>query len=498
MMRSLYSGVSGLRVHQTKMDVIGNNIANVNTVGFKSSSVNFSDILYQTTQSASGPNAETGRAGQNAKQIGLGSTLASIKTNITTAGGAQRTDNPFDIMIEGDNFFVVNMGGANYFTKNGAFEVDAAGNLATSFGGKVMGWQTDPNDPKKVVADQVSALRIMTPENMFTMPEATTNTYFSGNIDENDTQLAPPDGKIVQMGFFDSLGNSYNAKVQIVQDQTVAGPPVSVNKNKYSVVLKDIVDADGLSVFVTKTVTGGQATYAASGLFTDVEFGGFKYSFDTVDADGNVTLKTTGAAANFLDFNPSNGTFNSVGANPVPTPPTTSMNMIFTMGQAAQTGLFKTIGCDFSALTKVSTGGVSSATADKGQKDDPTVGRGKKVGNMIGVSIDASGKIYSVYDNGDNKLLGQIATASFANPSGLEAIGNGLFGQTQNSGDFDGIGQDISANGGGFTTGVLEMSNVDLSAQFTDMITTQRGFQANSRIITTSDTLLEELINLKR
>ena len=117
---------------------------------------------------------------------------------------------------------------------------------------------------------------------------------------------------------------------------------------------------------------------------------------------------------------------------------------------------------------------------------------------MIGVSIQNNGMIYASYDNGMTKLLGQIATAEFANASGLEKQGDNLYAATLNSGEFDGIGSDISENGDSFTTGVLEMSNVDLSSEFTSMITTQRGFQANSRIITTSDTLLEELINLKR
>ena len=168
MMRSLFSGVSGLKVHQTKMDVIGNNIANVNTVGFKSSNVTFTDIFYQTTQSASGPNAETGAGGQNAKQIGLGSTLGVISQNITGQGGVQRTDNPFDMMINGDGFFVVNKGGQNYFTKAGNFTTDEAGTLVNGAGNTVMGWQAD--DDGTIIKDRVSALRIMAPENLTADP----------------------------------------------------------------------------------------------------------------------------------------------------------------------------------------------------------------------------------------------------------------------------------------------------------------------------------------
>ncbi|HCA69205.1 MAG TPA: flagellar hook protein, partial [Lachnospiraceae bacterium] len=157
---------------------------------------------------------------------------------------------------------------------------------------------------------------------------------------------------------------------------------------------------------------------------------------------------------------------------------------------------FRDIDLDFSKVTQYATSGVSNLTAVKGGLDGK--GAGKQFGNMNGVSVDTSGKIYGKYDNGDRILLGQIAVASFSNPAGLEAVGDNMFAATQNSGDFDGIGQDPTQGGEGLLTGVLEMSNVDLSEQFTEMITTQRGFQANSRIITTSDTLLEELINLKR
>ncbi len=177
MMRSMYSGVSGLKVHQTKMDVIGNNISNVNTVGFKASTVTFSDILYQTSSNASGPNANAGTAGINAKQIGLGANLSSITSQMAVSGGSQRTDNAFDIMIEGDGFFIVNNGQSNYFTKAGAFMVDAAGTLCTATGANVMGWQVDPNDPNKCVADTVSALTVMYHDNLYIQRHATNDMY---------------------------------------------------------------------------------------------------------------------------------------------------------------------------------------------------------------------------------------------------------------------------------------------------------------------------------
>ena len=174
MMRSLYSGVAGLKTHQTRMDVIGNNIANVNT------------------QKASGANATTGVGGTNAKQIGLGVKAGAINTAITTQGSAQSTGNPFDIMITGDNFFVVNNGSVNFFTRDGSFYVDGAGNLAmTSTGYNVMGWGVDETTGN-IKQDTVTALRIMSAANMTYPPEATTKANISGILDQNDKDVTAP------------------------------------------------------------------------------------------------------------------------------------------------------------------------------------------------------------------------------------------------------------------------------------------------------------------
>ncbi len=479
MMRSLFSGVSGLKVHQTKMDVIGNNISNVNTIGFKSSSVTFADVFYQTTQNASGPNAATGTTGRNAMQIGLGSNVASITSAITTSGASQRTDNPFDVMIEGDSFFVVNKGGTNYFTKAGSFNIDANGTLSTASGASVMGWQVDPNDVTKTVADKVSALTIMSPDNLYAEPEATTACYISGNIDSMDTQLTSDTGKMVNLTFYDSLGHSYTA------DMVIKRPEDADGSNNFGVQITDIKDESGLSIFVKATKEeDGTITYSQSDAVTGVSLNESSGTINLDETTGKVTLSMDAVP---LTFNAATGAFTGIGDENSKTA---------TLTVTAENGPFKAIAIDFSSLTMYSSSGSSSLEATKG--DLTGNGAGKQVGNMTGVSIDASGKIYGKYDNGDSRLLGQIAVASFSNPAGLEAVGNSMFAATQNSGDFDGIGQDPTQGGGSLTTGVLEMSNVDLSQQFTDMITTQRGFQANSRIITTSDTLLEELINLKR
>ncbi len=486
MMRSLFSGVSGLKVHQTRMDVIGNNISNVNTIGFKSSSVTFSDVFYQTTQSASGPNAATGTTGRNAMQIGLGSNVASITTSINNTGPSQRTDNPFDVMIEGDGFFIVNYGGSNYFTKAGSFGVDPLGTLSTPAGAAVMGWQVDPNDPTKTVADLVSPLHIMSPENMYANPEATSAAYISGNIDSMDTQIAfNATGKMVNLSFYDNMGHGYKADIRV--RQTADG-----ETNVYATDVLDIKDETGQSIFVLKEVDeDGNITYGPSGI-TRINFGDAQYTASVNPDTGKVTLTATESV--LLTFNGSNGAFVSVGDADTDT--SNNSVALSIVADAGGANPFKDIDVDFSKITMYSNSGNSSLEANRGSVGG--IGGGKKVGNMTGISIDGSGKIYGKYDNGDSRLLGQIAVASFSNPSGLEAIGNSMFAATQNSGHFDGIGQDPTQGGGTLSTGVLEMSNVDLSAQFTDMITTQRGFQANSRIITTSDTLLEELINLKR
>ncbi|MBR4816116.1 MAG: flagellar hook-basal body complex protein, partial [Lachnospiraceae bacterium] len=305
MMRSLYSGVSGLKVHQTKMDVIGNNISNVNTIGFKSSQVNFSDILYQTTSDATGPNPEARTAGINAKKIGLGASVSSIST-ITTSGGSQRTDNALDIMIEGNQFFIVDKGGSNYFTKAGDFTVDASGLLCNTGGCKVMGWQVDPNDPTKCVHDRVTELRVKSESTMYVPPEGTENVYFSGNIDYKDSQLTSDTGKTTTLSFYDKLGQNYMAILNLKQ------PADAENNGVYKVTITDILDANRESIFVKKNVDeNNNVTYSASEI-TSFSFGGEEISVGEIDEEtGKVTIEGEGID---LKFNPSNGKFISVGA----------------------------------------------------------------------------------------------------------------------------------------------------------------------------------------
>ena len=568
MMRSLYSGVAGLKTHQIRMDVIGNNIANVNTTAYKSSSMTFSELMSQTTQKASGANATTGVGGTNAKQIGLGVKAGAINTAITTQGSAQSTGNPFDIMITGDNFFVVNNGSENFFTRDGSFYVDGAGNLAmTSTGYNVMGWGVDETTGN-IKQDTVTALRIMSAANMTYPPEATTKANISGILDENDKDVTSANGKTVNLNFFDARGYSYTAKFTFKQsggDKT----------NEYSMELSKLLDSTGAEIDISKLKFGNRSqqkmetkvtlntdAYKWDGKVLKTKDGttdvanladifkadgrlitpaddaaaqkqqkaldaiakayGYEGSTDeflnlyitsTADKDKQLTIqdllgnmmagKTTdvlpadGSAITMegryfegttVVFNKDTGKLESVGGS------TTNLNV--NAAFSALGGNFSDVTIDLSECTNYDNKGTSTIGATSGDLDG--LGTGRRLGDMIGVSIQKDGMIYASYDNGMTKLLGQIATAAFANASGLEKEGDNLYSATLNSGEFDGIGVDITAGGGYMSTGQLEMSNVDLSSEFTEMITTQRGFQANSRIITVSDTLLEELTNLKR
>lgn len=454
------------------MDVIGNNIANVNTVGFKASSVLFKDVLYQTTQSATGANAQTGTGGTNAKQIGLGTSLATISIT-QISGSAQATNNPYDLMLAGSSFFIVERGGVNYFTKVGAFKTDAAGNLVTGDGDLVMGWQIDPDNPNQIRRDTVSPLRPEAVENKIAAPEMTSKLYMSGNIDSTDPFLQTADGVIRTVTIIDTLGYTYTVKFRFVQDPTYA--------NQYTLTVDSITDVDNVDILGTGG--GYTATLGGNPIGTGVMV---EFDADT----GNFTG---------IDGNPVNSTMLVI----TPTPPNLDGLGDKFRFDGDGDGLYTTpdrdipgIDVDVSSLRMYGDGGQCDFQVHRGGTDK--LGEGRTVGTLEDVTIGLDGRIYGVYSNGVSKLLGQIAVANFVNPAGLEAIGGSLYKQTKNSGEFDGIGQEVTAGGGRMTQGVLEMSNVDLSQEFTEMIVTQRGFQANSRIITVSDTLIEELVNLKR
>lgn len=466
MMRSLYSGVAGLKTHQTRMDVIGNNIANVNTTAYKSQSMTFSDLMYQTTQAASGANATTGVGGTNARQIGLGSKTSAIKTAITQQGATQTTNDPFDIMITGESFFIVNNGNENFFTRDGSFYVDGAGNLAmTSTGYNVMGWLPDSEDPTTIKQDTVTALRVMTEANMTYPAQATSQATFAGIIDTNDTNVTSTEGRVVNLEVYDNKGFKYTIRCTLHDEDTTA------DDGMFYLQVEDIIDSNGKSVVASGSTI---SDYVKINNVTG----------HAGDASGATVL---------LQYSTKDGSFVNVGKAKGDTAAQTSITFTF---DATKLPSFENITADFSATSNQNNNGSSTFVGSKG--DTKGNGSGRKVGEMSGIAVQKDGMIYASYDNGQKRLLGQIAVANFANASGLSKEGDNLYSATQNSGDFNGVGEDITAGGGYMNSGVLEMSNVDLSAEFTEMITTQRGFQANSRIITVSDTLLEELTNLKR
>ena len=233
MMRSLFSGVSGLKSHQTRMDVIGNNIANVNTTAYKSKMMNFSDMLYQTTQAASGPNTNAGTGGINPRQIGLGVKTAAINTTITQEGATQSTGNPFDLKLTGEAFFVVSDGTNTYYTRDGSFDVDEAGNLCmASTGYIVQGWGVDQNGD--IIQGSVSNLNVMSKSNF--APAATTAATISGIIDDTDSNLQTKNGKILNLQVLDNLGYEYNLQFGILpQTQVTAGTrDIHNTENEYA------------------------------------------------------------------------------------------------------------------------------------------------------------------------------------------------------------------------------------------------------------------------
>lgn len=447
MMRSMYAGVSGLRVHQSKMDVIGNNISNVNTVGFKSERMTFSDMFYQTLQGASGSNPESQSGGINPMQIGLGANVASIDS-IMTEGAAQRTDRPLDMKIEGNGFFIVNNSDGNFFSRAGVFSLDNQGYLANPEGYRLMGWNVDDNG--KIQQGQVQPMQVYSNRFSYSKPNATTNAQVYGNINKTDERLKGPstsDGYIFTMPIYDKLGHKFTVTYSLTENDDKS----SATDRDFKIKLKTITDSAGNDITIP----------------TDVK----------LDIDG--------------------------------TPPGSEIGILFNDdgSLASATNKFSLKGLDKIADTleadvKVDMKGMTlyagKTNIETKRGDENGIGAGREPGNLSGFSVDKAGIIIGKYTNGDKRQLGQVVVATFSNPSGLQKKGSNLFEATPNSGDFDGIGDDIQSTGGAMTSGVLEMSNVDLSREFTDMIVTQRGYQANSKIITVSNEMLQELVNLVR
>ena len=399
MLRSLYSGISGLRSHQTMLDVTGNNIANVNTTGFKSSAVQFQDTLSQLVKGAGGPQAETG--GTNPAQIGLGVLVAGISTNFTQ-GAAQATGRATDMMINGDGFFVMNAGGQTVYSRAGSFDPDPLGRLVGPGGAILQGW----NAVNGVIQQGGAMSDITIPLKAVTPASTTTGSNVTGNL---PSDAAVGDQLVRDVSVYDA--NGQESKLTLTFTRAANGP-------------------------------GGETVWNVSGS----------------NAGGAATTGTLSFANGVLDPANSTGTL-AVGGITVD-------------------------------LSKVSGYSGITSVAFKDQN-------GRAAGTLESFTLDKDGTITGLFSNGDKQAVGRIALATFVNPGGLEKAGGSTYRATTNSGAAQ-IGAPGSDGLGSLQGGSLEMSNVDLSQEFSILIVAQRGFQTNARIITTSDEVLQELTNLKR
>jgi flagellar hook protein FlgE len=417
MMRSMFSAIAGLKNHQTFMDVVGNNIANVNTTGFKQSRVTFQDILSQTVRGASSP--QGGRGGVNPEQVGLGVLISGIDT-IQTQGTLQSTGKLTDMAIQGDGYFVMSDGKQDFFTRDGAFDLGIDGTLVNpSSGLRVMGWQA--NAITGAIDTTVPPTSITVPVGAGMTGKASTTLTIAGNLDAGTSMTAPNNTVPLQSTVYDSLGNAHTISATFTHtaaDTWTVGP---------------LTSPDG-----TVTLTGG----------TPVKF--------------NTTGKYDTTA----------------GAN---TPGTMTLALTTPNGSAPVS-----FAVDLTGITQL-----ASTPSSLNSNTD-----GASAGSLTTFTVGQAGDITGVYSNGYKQPLGQIALASFSNPSGLIKTGGNLFQSSANSGTAN-IGAPNSAARGSIATGFLEGSNVDLAQQFTNMIMAERGFQANSRVITTSDEILQDLVNIK-
>lgn len=452
MMRSMYSAVSGLRIHQTKMDVIGNNIANVNTVGYKKAQVTFQEVFSQVVRGASAPTG--GKGGTNPQQIGLGVALGSINT-IHTKGPSQRTDNPTDLMIDGEGFFVVSDDpnfNNRYFTRAGNFSLDRDGNLVTADGLKVLGYAADEDGN---ILTEVTNIRINMSETK--APTATDSIIFRGNL---DSRVNVGDSQKIDTVIYDSLGNSYTLTFNVEK----------TGMHTWELSLSRITDR-----------STGYYTEETDGILTEDTL---ELRFDDngkLIGIGNVNLEDTDeftvSLANLSDITFTKGKDGEDLPEPV-----------------SPSGSFREI-ILFDSENEDTIKGITQYANEMGFK--PYAMNGNTSGTLEGFAIDATGTVVGVFTNGERKALGRIMLAKFDNPMGLQKLGGNLFVDTRNSGEPQYGGASVGGFGA-ISPGNLEMSNVDIALEFTEMITTQRGFQANSRIITTSDEMLQELVNMKR
>ncbi len=418
MIRSMFTAISSLNLHQTYLDVIADNLANTNTTGYKSSRVVFQDQFAQIMSSGSAPAGTSG--GINPTQVGLGVKLGYVSP-VFTQGMLQSTGRSTDLAIQGDGFFIYAAGDEQRFSREGSLEIDATGYLVNnSTGMRIQGWTVPQNgltvDTNQPVGDMQVALEA-------TLAQATQNVQFGGNL-SSTTPVAPAAGNTVDstFGVYDSLGSLHTVTVQFAR----------TGDNAWTWALQD---PDLLGITGSGTLTfDNQGHYQGS----------------TINAADLIHIPGSTGAADIDMVDVSNLNLEKMTMFDAPS------------GASAR-----------------SQDGLSAGT----------------VTDIYGAPN--TGEVYLVYSNGLKQLVGQLALSHFTNPTGLLRAGQNLFKAGLNSGDAQ-----IGAAGGGgrgwISSGYLEASNVDMAQEFTSMILAQRGFQASTRVITTSDEILQELVNLKR
>jgi flagellar hook protein FlgE len=470
MMRSLFSGVSGLQNHQTRMDVVGNNIANINTTGFKKGRVNFQDMLYQQLAGAARPTDDVG--GVNPKEVGLGMSVASIDT-LHTQGSLQSTGVGTDLAIMGNGFFILKEGSNAYYTRAGDFSADEEGNLVNpSNGWFVQGWMAQDIDGTMVLDVSRDTEKIVIPTGGKDPARATTMVNFGCNLDkrmpyipaEGANELNIAEGTwTTSIKIYDSFGTEHTLRAEMTR--------VLDTPNDWNVQLSVDPESD--------TDENPNATGVATGLGDGGTAAGGPLNFTVTFSNDGTLLSATDAAGNVIGGPDAAGELlMPVAFNVDGTEPAVRQEFSLNLGR---------IGSFTNSMTQF-----SEKSSTKAFTQD-----GYTMGYLENFKIDATGTITGVYTNGTNRTLGQIALATFANQGGLEKAGETAFVVSNNSGDAN-VGPSGIAGKGKIMAGTLEMSNVDMAAEFVDMIVTQRGFQANSRTIQTADQLLQELLQLKR
>ena len=560
-MRSLFAGVSGLKVHQTRMDSIGNNIANINTVGFKSSRTTFADMLSQTQSGAAAPADNVG--GTNPKQIGLGVSVASIDL-IFTDGSPQGTGKNTDLALSGNGLFVVKNGDSTFYTRDGAFSFDENGYYVLPGSGlKVQGW----NAVNGSLNTNSQPSDIIVPTGKTMAAAATTEITFNGNLNANEPLITAIDD-------IKTYGSTVNIASGTISNITLSdGSTVTVTSGRYTVghsipmsTVLQVYDSEGMSHSVpvqlekagantwlaslASLTTAGTApvtnitnpskgvtfdsnnnriatTYASvysyvkesDGTYTRVSFvdnndtlvSSFTIQFDSNgQSTGNLTCKMRleynfdavpdeENATMYVQRRGSEAVYQYVINGRTYTSTTTNTNI---RGYASginsyvnQIESYSSVPVNGASVT-TPTANFQGLTQYSGSNSAYPSANGNVAGTLVSISVDTSGVITGTYTNGMNQFEAQVAVAQFTNAAGLTKSGNSLYAESNNSGQANiKTAPDLGLT---ITPSALEMSNVDLANEFSEMIITQRGFQANSKIINVGDEMLETLVNMKR